>query len=627
MSPRRQDKESFDGGNPDKLSENQASTLVFDNYRRSRDNIVSPRSTLWRESYKKYRSSLDESLDSGLFNELFIPLTSSTIESFQPAIVKNRPRIEVWGREKSDEDRASAIRAKLMQDWESMGMAMNLVDLSKNGQIYGASWWKLSYRKEGRTRKVKVSEEVQSTVVIQGEEVPVPGRAPETQVKEIERFIFSYNGPHCQLCDIDTIYPDDKSSVDDCEYIIHETVQTLQQLEDALGDDGNPLYKNLDALREASDTMNQFEKPKDREKLINEMTERFGGASMINPDPHKREFTILERWSDDQVITVVKELEDDISPIRNEPNPYGIIPFVLYTPIPLPGELYGISMTEILWALNHELNVLHAARTDNLMLNTHRMFKVMRGGGVNPRHLRARPGGLVWVDDMGDVEPFETQPMEFAPYREADEIRMWAQLASGSTDTFQGLDTGLTGGTATEANLLAQASASRAGLMFQILTEQALKRFGKIMIRMYEVHVTNEEFIRVGGENFSDLRYERLSPEDFYTHGSVDWDVVIDVAATEPATREFRMNRAGQALSVLAELFPPDHPAIEHFSMMLLEGFGIDRPQILIEQGRQALEAQRQREAQAEAGIPPGGGSVAETLAVDAAAPFDGSSG
>jgi hypothetical protein len=623
-APRKRD--TFDGGNEQKLSDPQSAVLVFDNYRRSKHNIVDPRSDIWREDYKKYRSHIDESQDSGLFNELFIPLISSTIESFQPALVKNRPRIEVWGRSEDDSDRAAAIRARLFMDWESMGMPYKLVDFNKNGSIYGASWLKLSWRKEGRSRKIKTAVQIPQTVVIEGEKLAVPGGQSTTEFVEEDVFVYSYNGPYAQVCDIDTVYPDDKASIEECEYIIHETVQTLQQIEDAENVDGSPLYSNVNLLREVSDAMNQFEAPKDREKLVKEMQEKFGGAAMINPDPHKREFTLLERWSRDQVITVVKELEDEGDTeftIRNDPNPYGCIPFVLYTPTPLPGELYGVSDPELLWALNHELNILHAARTDNLMLNTHRMFKVRRGGGVNPRHLRARPGGLVWVDEMDDIEPFENQPMEFAPYRESDEIRLWGQLASGSTDTFQGVNTGLTGGTATEANLLAQASASRAGLRFQILTEQALKRFGKIIIRMYEVHITDEEFIRVGGDNFSDLEYVRLAPEDLYTHGSADWDVVIDVAATEPATREFRMNRAAQALQVISTIFPPDHPAVSHFTMLLLEGFGIERPQSVIEQGLQKIEEERQRQAALEAQ----GGTDAETLAIDQAAPFGGSSG
>jgi len=614
----RRKKEDVDAEKQEALTLEEARHSLFDQFRRSETKLVSQRREQWQTFYELYRSFEEQSEEDLLTSDLFIPMIFSHIESFLPRIVANKPRVEVWGREPSDMIRAKQQRLLLIQQWSSMKMPIKLVEYAKNGLIYGTSVWKVAHRKVVKTRTVRfpkpVTQELQSAL---GTEVVETG---DVEIVEEEREVVEYDGPWVTLCDLDQLYPDPEAASFSDGPVIHREKVTLGELESAQDLNGSSLYNKtvLKKLRSLSEEGNQVEEQPvaatSNKPLIEEMREKFGNEDQSIANPHLRQVHILTRWDDEWVTTCVEEFEDELPPLRHDPNPLGN-PFIPFTPIPLSNEPYGISFSEILYSLNKETNVLHSSRMDNILMSSNRMITIRKGTGINPRHLQFRPGGKIMVEEHEDIMPFQVPSIDFAPYRESEEINVWSQRASGSTDSFQGLPSASTGGTATEASLLEQASASRAGLIFQILSEQALNLLGEKMIRINELSITSPQYLRIAGEN-AESEYVRLQPEDLLSENGISLDVTIDVAASEPGTRQFKVQQASNALQSLANFLPPNHPIIEKFVIQLAQGFDIENADTLMEQGRQQIAQQQQLEnAPAQGADPSAAGSEGDVLA------------
>jgi hypothetical protein len=212
------------------------------------------------------------------------------------------------------------------------------------------------------------------------------------------------------------------------------------------------------------------------------------------------------------------------------------------------------------------------------------MMSIIRGSGINPRNLRWRPGGYFWANSHDDIQFHQPPPLEFSLYRESDFLNMQAQRASGSSDPFAGIKSG-GDSTATEAQILAQSSGSRAGMIFMLLG-LTLTRLGKLFMRINENLISTERLLRVTPGDPSILQETiTVTPEELAYRGGLELDVKIDIAATEPEGRQFRMQRGIQALQVLGGILPdPNHPVMQSVITQVLEGLGVDSPELLAQQ-------------------------------------------
>lgn len=549
---------------PNKLEKPDAATqLVLDSYKRVRDSFVEHKQPQWEEGYDAWRSAV-EIQDDDLRTKLVIPLIFANVESVISRLASIRPAVEVWGRGSEDESRADAHRALLEYDWDLLEMQLKISDFVKSAVIYGAAWMKVVHRRKEEVRVVRERGE-------DGELVFRP--------KKVE----TWNDPWVDICDIDQIFPDmDGKDVDSCEYIIQRLGKySLHELESAVKD-GKPLYQNLGELKKLAADSNQASSQTHRKSLRDRVREEFDDSSTTMPDPHKRQFTLLEYWTDSKVISVIEEFPQ-LPPIRNEFNELGKKPFVLFTPIPDPNNLYGLSLPEVLYALQLELSTIHSARVDNLMYNVHQMWMILESSGISPRQIKFRPGGHVWVKDMGDIQPLPRQGTDFSLYRETDEIRRWAQNA-GITDTFAGIRSNLTGNTATEATLLAEASGSKVAFMFARLSEQALTRLGRLLIRINTMYTDHNRMIRIAGDDFVEAEFREVTPDELISGSGVDLDVRIDIAQAEPESRAMKLQRAERGLGVLAQLgMPLNHPVMKVYLADFMRGTGIRNPRQFVD--------------------------------------------
>lgn len=604
--------------NPKRLfPDDEAAKEVFDNYYRSKDSVVDKRRTQWKEYYKLYRSVIEVAKDD-LVSQVVIPLVAITIEDIIPRIVANRPRIDAQPRHPEDIPRASKIRELLFYFWDFIPMAFKLIEFVKAAQIYGTALFKVVYKQQRETRMVRTFNQIPSTFL----GIPIPGRT-ETVEEFGAQDILVYDDPWVDICEIDKIYPDpDGIDIESCSYIIHEIPVTLDELEGAELD-GQPLYKQsvVRQLAKISDLSNQASQEED-ESLHRMAEETFQAKAEPGIDPRKRQFTLLEQWKNNKITCVVKEFPQ-LPPVRNEFNPYGCKPFVRFTPIPDPNKFYGISVAETLHSMQVEISTLHSANIDNILYGVHQMFKVLRTSGINARNLRFRPGGVIPVKDMQDIQPLERNYQDLSLYRATDDIRRWTQRL-GTTDTFAGVASDLTGRTATEASILSEASGSKAGLMFQILSVQTLNPLGKLVAKLYELYLSEGKSFKILGDEFIDPQFSQVNPQDIVTRTGMDLDITIDVAQTEPMNQQFALMRAKDMLQSFGAIgMTRQDPVVQYVLSEMLRAYGKNRPEALLgsPQGQQAAQLAAQAQLPTGGTAPPDAGdnvgNIAEQLAAD----------
>ena len=620
------------------LPKDDARRVVFDHFDDAKKGVRS-RAAAWEDFYAAYRSHQKVDKTSPFRSKLFVPMTKSHIDSHRPRLAAARPRIEIWGRGDEDAGRARAHRALSFFFWDQLRMDMRGVDFITSALIYGTSFWRVGYRRSTRERlkRTMVQPEVSGIngMLINAGLMP----APPPQAQLVPHQVRIWDGPTVDLLEPTDVYPcPGFSGLDGIPYVILRSRISIEELEEAVGLDGQKLYKQevvAKLRKKAEDEDNPIdlsgvEQRPPREGLFDRHPKELA-------DPHRKEFHILEHWSDDKIVVVVEEFQD-LEPVRNEVNQIGMIPVVRYTPDPLPNEFYGNSMVESLFSLQYSANILTNGRLDHLVQSVHAMNKIRRGSGIQPSQLRYRPGGNVLVTDTNDISPLETARLDFTHYREMEFLEKQAQDVSGSSEIYRGIGDN-TGSTATESNILAQSAASRVGLMFQIYSSQSLNRLGRLWVRFNDLYMDAPRRLRILGDDFMepvigqdgqpaigpDGQPQRrpvndilVTPEQLASGSEDELDLVIDVASTEPGTRQFKLQRTMNAYQALGQRVPPGSPIDNKLMEGILEGTGDDNAKRTVDEQNRWLQAMQAAQQQAEQQAIQGQRSPGQELAVEA---------
>ena len=573
---------------------------VFANYDRSRREYMDRKMRdRFKAFYNAYRS-FSEIQDDGSTSNLSVPLIKAHVDSFYARLVGMRPVVDIQPREPGDVARAAKQRLLIEYQWDRMRMLLHAAELAKSALIYGIGWGKCTWRTEVRRRLVVGSLEAP-------EEVTGINLGPFQGL--LEGFFQDYLGgvdrrmedvtvwddPWYENIPPDQVFPaPDGHSIDSCRYVIHRTQMSLDEFEALVkGGKIDPVRGAVGRLKKALEKGSLIEHG-DSVSLMEDAADKHGGTghSALPEDPTKREFTLLEHWTDERVRWAVA-MDPGIGLLRDEPHALGMKPFVRFTPSPLPNELAGGALTEDLYSIWLEMNALKNARMDNVFRQVHPQIMIPFGVPMNPSHLRFKAGGRFFYDPARPPAFFEyPNAGNITSYREMADLRQMAEEIGG-TRTFRGLE-GEGDTTATEANLLAQASGTKFGAMLQQMNEQPFKRLGRILVRLNELNVQEPRYARVLGQ---DMPVE-IAPADLASQGGAELDVTIDVATKDPDTRIVKLRRTTEAASALAQAMQADPsltPLAQEMFVRMAEYHEIPNARQLVEQGRQMMAQQQQQ--------------------------------
>ena len=593
---------------PDKvLPRSDAAKVFWSQYNRSRREFMDKvQRRKFKELYKAYRAFF-EVKDADQKSNLALPLIASHVDSFVARLAGARPIIEVLPREPGDIDRARKHNDLLDYQWDALGMLLHFLMLAKTAMIHGIGWGKVTWRREIRSRMVQKRLDVQSDAL--GIDLDafrdLMGRVLGGITGPRMEDTVVWDNPYFQVLEPDSIYPDPEGySIDSCQYLIERQEADLPYLEAVDKKSGGDVEFVPGALRKLRKLMkdgNLLARGEGQTTVAEEAANTFGGTRSTSQgsDPTRQQFHLLEKWTDGRVQWMIEEAPQ-LDLIRDEPHATGMKPYVRYTPDPLPNELIGTSVTERLLAINMHMNTTVNAINDATLATINAILLVPRTSLTNPQHLRDRSRGWAWADPQNPPQYLTPPELKQGGYRYLAELRQVAEEIGG-TRTFRGLG-GDGDTTATEADLLARASGTKAGMMLQVMNEQPLKRTGRLMVKLNELNIDKSREVRILGADFDaqgrrSVSFDTVSPADLAQRGGVEMDVTIDVASNDPDTRQWKMRRAGEQFRTMAEVakfLPEFRPLVRQHGVELARLTDIPNPEQLMEQGVAELQQQQQ---------------------------------
>lgn len=487
----------FDWENAD---ESQVLNKVITDYNEA-EQARRTREGKWQTWYKLYRSYAEKRDTGDRRANLFIPYVYSIVETVVPrlisAVFASRPYIGVLPvKEEAIEnakDMENLIDYQLTQKIGIIGVATSWF---KEALIYGTSILKVGWEYE--EDEVWVDEPLMEIFGF-----PIGSR----RVKKVQPV---KDDPLVEHIDLWDFYIDPRAKdIDEADYCIHKVFRDISYLK-RMEEQG--IYKNIDEVVKVSKegAGSWYEEGVGTTAFETGMNTRLGLIGMQSIDKPSNKIEILEYWTDDRVIAVANRSVV----IRNDENPYHHRkkPFVRLVDVLVPHEFYGIGEIEPIEDLQYELNSLRNQRMDNINILINRMWKVIRGADIDVRQLVSRPGGIIEVDDMNDVQELQMTDLSGNAIENVIEmVRRDMDNANGVYDYARGETTDRRE-TATTAAILSQAANERFNLKVKLIEDLGMRRLGMLLTQLNQQYIDTEKAIRILGKDGMD--FYTLSPEN-----------------------------------------------------------------------------------------------------------------
>jgi len=487
----------FDWENAD---ESQVLNKVITDYNEA-EQARRTREGKWQTWYKLYRSYAEKRDTGDRRANLFIPYVYSIVETVVPrlisAVFASRPYIGILPvKEEAIEnakDMENLIDYQLTQKIGIIGVATSWF---KEALIYGTSILKVGWEYE--EDEVWVDEPLMEIFGF-----PIGSR----RVKKVQPV---KDDPLVEHIDLWDFYIDPRAKdIDEADYCIHKVFRDISYLK-RMEEQG--IYKNIDEVVKVSKegAGSWYEEGVGTTAFETGMNTRLGLIGMQSIDKPSNKIEILEYWTDDRVIAVANRSVV----IRNDENPYHHRkkPFVRLVDVLVPHEFYGIGEIEPIEDLQYELNSLRNQRMDNINILINRMWKVIRGADIDVRQLVSRPGGIIEVDDMNDVQELQMTDLSGNAIENVIEmVRRDMDNANGVYDYARGETTDRRE-TATTASILSQAANERFNLKVKLIEDLGMRRLGMLLTQLNQQYIDTEKAIRILGKDGMD--FYTLSPEN-----------------------------------------------------------------------------------------------------------------
>jgi hypothetical protein len=276
---------------------------------------------------------------------------------------------------------------------------------------------------------------------------------------------------------------------------------------------------------------------------------------------------ILHYWEDGRHAVIINRT----SLAYDGKNPYdhGKKPFVATSYEPLEGEFYGLSLVHLAEHLQHELNTMRNQRIDNVAHVLNRGWK-RKNPNITDEELVSRPGMIIDVDQLDDIDPLITPDVTASAYQEENITERNIDEVLGSPAQFRGAATSKRE-TATELSMLSEGAGTRVEDVVAMIEENVLKRVALLYDMNNKQFIDQARTIRLFGQEGTS--WATIDPEDLQRQ----FDYVPASAATDAAAnKSLRRQQLTQAAQVfggnqlLAQTI--NWPA---FAKVILENFDI----------------------------------------------------
>lgn len=259
---------------------------------------------------------------------------------------------------------------------------------------------------------------------------------PESDDFEIVYTSRQVSRPWIRYCDLRSILVDPGCRYGDirrANWVVYRDYATYSDLEHLRGVDGydipsEEVLKSIFLSNPTSGPDNiSMTIPEGMRGYLQHSTPR---SYKTTADPTKTPIQVLERWDKEKVIVILSFNNINIL-IRNEPNPYGKIPFLSANWRNIPDSFYGQGLGQLIGAEQLVEQGITNLALDLLAYGLQPMAVQKRGMNVLTQNTRWRQGGIIVVDE--DVEKaFKFLQMPNVP-GEAWQFIQQAQSSSAAT--------------------------------------------------------------------------------------------------------------------------------------------------------------------------------------------------
>jgi hypothetical protein len=396
---------------------------------------------------------------------------------------------------------------------DRMNLYEKLSGVDRDGLMYGTGFAKVRWRKDYEPRIIQKP-------ILGADNQPITD--PDTGepiTEEVKDYVLTYDNPHLDRVDVKSMYVDpDATSMEDARFVIQKSRQTLDYLKKK---ELEGIYYNIDAIPKNDSSDSFYDDDDQRKQTINE-------ADSNNIDLHDEQMkhvTLLEYWGlyDIDQDGVLEEclitIANGATVIRADYNPFpgGFKPFLRFTPIPIPGEFYGMSLFKSIEGIQDALNDRTNQIADSISLALNPMWKASRLGEIDPDQLISSPGNVIDVNNITDLEPLEKNDITGSVFPEIQRLEGKIKMAAGVYDYAVGASPQRQEA-ATTVISLQQVAEIRFRQIIMMFERQVIRPLGNMMLKLDKALMPPMRQIRILGRNavsqMQEEMFEQISPQD-----------------------------------------------------------------------------------------------------------------
>jgi hypothetical protein len=507
-----------------------------------------PYEKVWDECYRLYFSSTDK-LKTPTRSSVTVPIIFQIIETALPKIINvifssNEDFFECVPTDPAELERTNLVELLLAYQLAQADFFEKFMDFTKQLLMYGTSYLKVYWKV---VRKWVVARElIREPVSIMGFKLKdaVYGKEKK-EYKVVER------RPEVDVIDILDVFPDPEArSERDSEGVIIRSWINIDQLKE-LGAGKYPVYANVDS---------EDIKP-DKASFTSSRHVRYAirGTSSGNAvDAHQVE--LLEYWGywdldgdgiREECYIVVANRKVLVKAIGN-PFDHQKRPLVRAVMFPIPMEWFGIGLIEPVINNVHELWTIRRQRLDNINQALNRMWKANALADLDPDMLVSSPGGILWVDQLTDVEPLEQNNVTDQAFTEAAMIQTEIKDALIPDSAMGTPQTGRLGRTARGAQMIIGQALEKFGTAIKLIEEMALKRVLRMFYQLDLQFLDEDEVFEKTGL-YGHIFDREITPEMI----RAEFEIKI-VAVSDIVDKESKINRIISFMGIFGKVLSPD---------------------------------------------------------------------
>jgi hypothetical protein len=477
---------SFDTGKI--ANDDVALSLVLQDMGRSERYVMA---RLWITEWRIAKAIYEAPVKQDFWRDTLVPRASNSyplcaqhiraiLDQTMPALFPENPPFEIDPNEGTPRQVARGWESIIAYQFHRAGVKSQVRLIAKDGLIFGTGigqWgWEWSTRKRTvYTRSVKptkITTATGKTIFINTAE---SDELDETVMEEkISQPFFRHREVNHVMVSPGLREPDIRKA----SYVVYRDYMTIRDIRNLREFEGY----NIPSDEELKQLAVPPEEQATSATLENEATAFPAQGHRPLPryidesnDPLEHKLEVLEYWSNERQIVVLQRKKI----LRNDDNPYGMIPFLNCFWDDLSGTFYAFGIPRRLGGMQTHIQGLRNLRLDDINLNLQNVWLEKQGTNLTGQPYKMYPGARFKVSDPDGIKPLIKQPVLSEAWQEEGVLVADAEKTSGANEMMvqgampAGGRTSM-GRTATGAGILGGASSSRIESYVGVIADQVM---------------------------------------------------------------------------------------------------------------------------------------------------------